>query len=345
MDEKNQGGIITKMMTTRKTFKLVMATALACMMLCSILLMPITAATKQQKVTITQVDLHFVLDGKVYHTPADQQGFIYNDRTYVPIRFASYLFEKWVGWNQTTATVSVSEPTDNQLKQLQQKKDTYLAKGVDATKPASGSKKISVVASLDAANYIFFGTEKATPKDTTSILYKGTVYVPIRFFSESIKHDITYDSKTRSVIMTTKQSVVEDDKNQGSKPGTGTDAGTGTGTDTPAGGDIGGGVNPEVPTRESIVEATNKELKRLDTACSTNAYTLYEKYSSAADADKAKYLQEGYAMLGDCDSKVDSVLAKLDAELAKYDYEIGNDSTVFLSTYKAKKEALLAKFL
>src|SRR5690606_1606054 len=162
---------------------------------------PVNAVTKQKNVVVYKANFHFVVNGQVYHAPKDTQGFLYNNRTYVPIRFASYLLEKSVEWSQSTSTVSVKLPSDSQLKQLQNYKKQYLVPNVDVKKPASSLKKETIYTLVDAAGYNFFGKAQALPKDVTTFLHKGTLYVPLRYFAELIQHDISYNAATHTITM------------------------------------------------------------------------------------------------------------------------------------------------
>lgn len=314
---------------------------------------PANAVGKQQHVVVSKADFHFIVDGKVYHAPKETQGFLYNNRTYVPIRFASYLLEKWVVWDQKTSTVSVTVPSDDQLKQLQSYKKQYLMPNVDTSKPASAYKKENIYALVDAAGYNFFGKEQSIPKDVTTFLHKGTLYVPLRYFAELIQHDISYDSATKSIIMNSRGgSDTGNNGNNGNNGGSTTNPDNGTGGTTAPGSGNGGTTNPgtpgevDKPTRAELVSAAKAQLSRMETRLTTLAFSLYEKYEAATTAEeKQKYIDEGFALMGQTDADVQAVIDQLNKDLAKYDYEIGNDGAEFLETYKAKKEAALAKFL
>lgn len=317
---------------------------------------PANAVGKQQHVVVAKADFHFIVDGKVYHAPKETQGFLYNNRTYVPIRFASYLLEKWVVWDQKTSTVSVTVPSDDQLKQLQSYKKQYLMPNVDTSKPASAYKKENIYALVDAAGYNFFGKEQSIPKDVTTFLHKGTLYVPLRYFAELIQHDISYDSATKSIIMNSRGGSDTgnngNNSNNGNNGGSTTNPDNGTGGTTAPGSGNGGTTNPgtpgevDKPTRAELVSAAKAQLSRMETRLTTLAFSLYEKYEAATTAEeKQKYIDEGFALMGQTDADVQAVIDQLNKDLAKYDYEIGNDGAEFLETYKAKKEAALAKFL
>jgi len=312
-----------------------MLLAMICTLLISVGTTPAAyAAGKQQNVIVNKADFHFIVDGKVYHAPKETQGFLYNNRVYVPIRFASYLLEKWVDWNNSTATVSIKMPSATQLKQLQGYKAQYLKSNADTSKAASAWKKETIYASVDVASYNFFGKKLAIPNDVTTFIHKGTLYVPLRYFAESIEHDITYNSATKSVIMKSRSNSEQSNPD-----------GTSTGND---GNDGNTGSNGEVtpPTRAEIVAATEAELKQLETRLSTKAFALATKIADASsDDERAQYIAQGWQAVADADAEVAAIIEQMNDELAKYDYEIGNDGQKFLELYEAKKDAMYQRFL
>lgn len=61
----------------------------------------------QQQITVTYTPLKYAFDGSEKLPPADQKGFIYNDRTYVPLRFMSEALGKEVKYDPETTTIYV----------------------------------------------------------------------------------------------------------------------------------------------------------------------------------------------------------------------------------------------
>lgn len=313
-----------------------------CVLMITIGATPANAVSVQKNVVVYKADFHFVVDGKVYHTPKDTQGFLYNNRTYVPVRFASYMLEKWVEWNQATSTVSVKLPSENQLKQLQNYKKQYLMPNVDVKKPASSLKKETIYALVDAAGYNFFGREQAIPEDVTTFMHKGTLYVPLRYFAELIQHDISYNSATKTITMNARN---DSDNGNNGTDGTPTNPGTGNSGDNTGEGVIPGApgeITP--PTRAELVSAAEAQLKRMKNSLSTRVIGLYTNYTNAKTTEEAqKYLDEGFALLEAADAQVTALLDQLNKDLEKYEYEIGNDAANFLAQYNAEKTALASR--
>lgn len=310
----------------------------------------VNAVPSKKSITIQKADFHFIVDGQVYHAPKETQGFLYKNRTYVPVRFASYLVENWVEWNQATSTVSVNVPSTKQLKQLQSYKAQYLDKKADVTKAASVWKQEKVTTSLDVATFNFYGKVQATPSDATTFLYDGTLYVPLRFFAELVNLDITYQSSTKSVIINTRK-----ESNNGSSNGSSNGTGNGSSNENSgnestnggaSGGTTGGSEEQVIPTREALVSATEAELTSLKRSLTTRVYTLYTKYTEATSTeDQQKYIDQGWELLATADTQVEKLLNKLNQDLEKYNYDKGTEAADFLKQYKAEKEALFAKFI
>ena len=333
--------------------------AIACVLMVSIGTTPVNAVTKQKNVVVHKANFHFVVNGQVYHAPKDTQGFLYNNRTYVPIRFASYLLEKSVEWNQMTSTVSVKQPSESQLKQLQNYKKQYLVPNVDVKKPASSLKKETIYTLVDAAGYNFFGKEQSIPKDVTTFLHKGTLYVPLRYFAELIQHDISYSSATHTITMNTRSQNGDggNGTGNGNTDGTTTNPGTGNnessdnnsgevGVTPPSGGSEGEPIPGEVtpPTRAELVSAAEAKMTRMKNSLIPQVMSLYNKYTNTEDAEEAAgYIEQGLGLLGKADAQVEAILEGLNADLEKYNYDIGDDAAKLEAQYKAEKAALYEK--
>lgn len=309
---------------------------------------PISEAASQKSFTIERIDMHFIVDGKVYHTPKDQQAFVYKGRTYVPIRFASYLFENWVVWDQANATVNIDHPTAAQLKQLQQFKGQYLTPNADITKPASVGRTEKIAQNTIETNYKFYGVKQPAPSDAITVNYKGTVYVPVRYFSTQTNSTISYNGAAKSITMKLAKNQGDSNAGNGSGENGGKPGGSGEGTTDPGAVDPGNGsgaIDPSKPTRESIVDATQTKLEELQSGCSTKASSLYNKFLSAADSDKQTYINQGFAALDDCDAKFGAAISSMNSQLEQHGYESGDEAATFQKKYDDTKAAMLSKFL
>ncbi|KUP23109.1 stalk domain-containing protein [Paenibacillus sp. DMB5] len=64
---------------------------------------------------------------------------------------------------------------------------------------AANTAKIDVV--VQNLKYYFDGVEKKPDADKQGFIYKGTTYVPLRFVSESLGEDVSWDGKTSSIYV------------------------------------------------------------------------------------------------------------------------------------------------
>jgi|GEM_PF-1703712 len=65
------------------------------------------AAGFERQITAYFRPLNYVFDGLERQPPADQQGFVYNGRTYVPLRFMAESLGRPVQWDDATGTIYV----------------------------------------------------------------------------------------------------------------------------------------------------------------------------------------------------------------------------------------------
>lgn len=68
-----------------------------------------------------------------------------------------------------------------------------------STEATSTTKNISVFGGT--INYFVDNVRKTPPAGQSGFIYQGTTYVPLRFISESLGEDVTWDGKTRSIYI------------------------------------------------------------------------------------------------------------------------------------------------
>jgi hypothetical protein len=71
-------------------------------------------ATVASAATSTQIDVNFrnlryLVDGRTFVPPEGLDGFIYNNRTYVPLRFVAESLDYAVSWDGSTSTITMQE--------------------------------------------------------------------------------------------------------------------------------------------------------------------------------------------------------------------------------------------
>nr|WP_246427645.1 copper amine oxidase N-terminal domain-containing protein [Paenibacillus phyllosphaerae] len=278
----------------------------------------IVAAAPSTNVKVKSSSIQLVFDGKTLVLPEGQYIFTVNNSTYVPLRFVSYALQKSVKWDSKTTTVAVAEPSKSETVALKE----YLlnATGQTGAKSAKGGNAIAV--SPIAAKFTFDGTTKALAKGQSSYMLNGTIYVPLRFVSESVGKVVLWDPVKGQISATTKASE-----------GTEGDTQTGETTEEGTGGVVGGGGTVSTkPTYESITSSAERQLKTLQSACEADLTAIAFNYLGATTAaDKEKYIQQGQTKFAACESKFESIMTDTESKLTANGY-----STAILAEYRAE---------
>ncbi|MFF2890542.1 copper amine oxidase N-terminal domain-containing protein [Paenibacillus sp. NPDC057967] len=264
--------------------------------------------------------INLIFDGQELKLPDGQYSFIYQGRTYIPIRYISYALLKTVGWNAEQFMVSINDPNTQELAEL--KKELLLVTG--------GTKKPheSIALSMKQANakLVFNGKEKSLPKGQSIFIYKGSIYVPLRFLSESVGSEITWDDKTRTV--TSESKAYREGESGETKPG---DNGS---VEVPP------SVPPgeEVPkqTYEQITANAESKLVVLRDSCKTELINLALEYFSADDDAQKQIKTKISQKVNSCTSKFEALVSDTTSKLEANGY-----STDIIAQYRNEFEAEL----
>lgn len=297
-----------------------------------------SAAQAPIAMDVYQIPMHFTFDGKEYAPPEGQQGFIYEGTTYVPIRFISYSLDKAVSWDPSTYTVKIEEPkasdkiTINEYKinaQVYTKNDAKL----DKSNLAPSNLKVY----KEKISYVFDGVTKSPSDELPGYIVDGSLYVPIRFFSESVGKTIDWDPVTNTVFANTSDEKKETDEKlpDATKPGT---------SGPIIGGGGGGGATVKL-SLESIKAEAEGKLSALQAEASSALFTLLSQHSATNDASlKASLIAQGRAKVAQVDSQFYQIMSETRAKLTANDH-----GTSIITTYeaqyneiKALQEALLS---
>lgn len=285
-------------------------------------------ATTVSTVKVQTMDVKMIFDGVSIQPPAGQYAFIYNNSTYVPLRFMSYALQKSVSWDAKNVRVTVADPNSSELVLI---KEYLMNLASDATSVAK-----NVALTKVNASYVFDGVAKKLPAGQSSFILNGTLYVPLRFISESVGHSIGWDQKTKTV--TAKSASYQDPASNGStSKGTDSanatpDPSNSTGTGAATGGSAGG--SAASPTYEQITSETEAKLQALQSQSTSTLMGLALQYMSATDeATKSSLLSQGKQQLASFTSSFNSIVADAEVKLTKYGY-----STAIISEYRATFE-------
>lgn len=283
----------------------VLSILLVVIMLSSVFAAAASAATASIKIKTQSISLTF--DGQALKLPDGQYSFIYQGRTYVPIRYISYALQKSVKWDGVKASISM--PTEQELAAL--KKQLQNAAGGSQKPQADIEINIQPV----KATLEFEGKAAVIPTGQALFGYKGSIYAPLRFLSESVGAEISYDPVTKTVIGESTTYRAEQKAGGGIVlPGTG---GGGTGA---------GAVKP---TYEQVTAEAEAKLAALQSSCKADLMDVGLQYLSANDADKAKLKEKGLMELDNCSAKFEVIMSDTTAKLTANGY-----STDIIAQYR-----------
>lgn len=293
-----------------------------------------SAAADSDSIKVQSMNVKMVFDGVSMQPPTGQHVFIYNNTTYVPIRFVSYALQKSVSWDVKNLKVTVAEPSSSELVVIKE----YLMNTGNVDNATAATKNI--VLSKVKASYVFNGSSKAVPSGQASYMLNGSLYVPLRFLSESVGNTITWDQKTKTITAAS----AGYEEQSGSSSGTNSTGGTGTSaTATPAptsGATAGGGsAGTGTLTYDQITSATEAKLTALRSQSTSTLMSLALEYVSATDdASKASIMANGKQQLASFTGSFNSIIADAESQLTANGY-----STDIISQYRATFEAELQK--
>lgn len=80
------------------------------------------AATTLTSINVAFMPLKYFFDGVEKPGPSDQQGFIYNGTTYVPLRYMAETLNKKVGWEGKTSSIYIGKQQEGTITYLEELK-------------------------------------------------------------------------------------------------------------------------------------------------------------------------------------------------------------------------------
>ncbi|CQR57852.1 putative secreted protein [Paenibacillus riograndensis SBR5] len=324
--------------------------AVALMLLMLIGIAPLTASaplsasasTVTDSIKVPTMNVKMVFDGVTIQPPAGQYVFMYNNTTYVPLRFMSYALQKSVSWDAKNVKVTVAEPSSSELVVIKE----YLMNAGNGSGAATASKNI--VLGKVKASYVFSGSAKAVPSGQGSYLLNGSLYVPLRFLSESVGNSISWDQKNKTITAASKS---YQEQSPGSANGTGqgnvsapgatanpTATSKPNATSTPvasaapgaAGGATGGGSSNGKVSYEAITSETEDRLNALKSEAQSSLGGLALEYFAATDdATRNALKAKGKEQLASFTSSFNSIVADAEQKLNNNGY-----STAIIAEYR-----------
>lgn len=293
-------------------------------------------------IKVQNTDVTLLFDGVELQPPAGQYVFMYNNTTYVPLRFMSYALQKSVSWDAKNLKVTVAEPSSSELVVIKE----YL---MNATADATFTQK-SIALNNVQASYVFNGTAKALPAGQSSYLLNGSIYVPLRFLSESVGNSISWNPKTKTITASSKdfEGIMASSKpaGNGASPSasatpapaaTPEPSGAAAGGAGSAGAGGGTGTGSGKVSYESITSETEAKLNALQSQSQSTLMGIALEYISATDAAAKQSIKEkGIQQLASFTASFNSIIADAEQKLNNNGY-----STDIIKQYRSEFESQL----
>jgi hypothetical protein len=281
------------------------------------------AANEPHTVTLYNASLHVQVDQHEMRPPAGQRFFLYEGNTYVPLRFLSYALNKSVHWNDETRTVSVQDPSQDERKEIDEYNLNRIVRNGDGL-----TAGVAVAEEMDIYfaefKYQFDGIARTPQSNQPGIVIDDTLYVPIRFFSESLGVTVGWNQETYTVSLTT-GSNKKDPAGEAETPKapiTPTTPTTPTVPGPTSGGSVGTPSQPGNPSYDEIKARADAKISSLKNRAMNDLTALAVKYINSTDpAEKSSLLNQGQSMLGQYDGEFNGIMSELNASLTAYGYD------------------------
>lgn len=295
---------------------------------------------EKQKVSIAYAPLHYIYDGKEYIPPEDQQGFLYkySDRyssTYVPVRFAAYMIDKWVDWDPETHTVIVRDPTRDEAIEITDINLNAIVRESHIVEADHSKIKYHDIEAITNVKFEFDGELVQPPAEQPGLIINGRTFVPLRFFSESFGIQIEWDGPTYSVIAMSEAYVAELARIE-EELGEAVDLATLLpGVRDPS--------SSNKPSSSSLITAAEAQIAALKSKALSYFLTLLSQYNHAEQAEKERIIASAEAKLAQFDEEFAFIMEALASQLELYDYD-----TAVIASYEeqyAEEKRLARSFI
>lgn len=284
-----------------------------------------TTKAASSTIKVQSMNVKMIFDGVSLVPPAGQYVFMYNNTTYVPLRFMSYALQKSVSWDAKNVKVTVAEPNSSELVVIKE----YLMNATNSNSTSFVSKNI--VLNNVKASYVFNGSTKALPTGQSSFILNGSLYVPLRFLSESVGNNISWDQKTKTITAASK--AYQEKVTNGMDPSAVVTPAPSDTTGAAGGGSAGTGKI----SYESITSDAKAKLVALENQSqSTLTSTALEYFLATDEASKKRIKEKGVQQLAEFTASFNSIIADTEQKLNSNGY-----STAIISQYRSEFEAKL----
>lgn len=258
--------------------------------------------------------VQFQFDGSYLAPPSDQRGFIYQGSTYVPLRFVAYALDKAVEWNPDTYTVTIRKPGKAEQVTIDEYKMNRKTEKLNGSPDLSALHPTSLAVYFENVKYVFDGTSKQPSDDLPGMIIEGSVYVPLKFVSESVGRKIEWDPATYTV----KAAIVEASPKPSTSP---SPTPTPSATPAPAGG-TGGGGGVSKPSQSTLFFQVVLDLEAMERKAQSTMDSYKTDYAAAETAEeKAAIEAKARAYYSEVESQFNSRVNTYESQLNQNGYD------------------------
>lgn len=281
--------------------------------------MPSFNTVKAEQVSTTieayYAPVQFQFDGSYLAPPSDQRGFIYQGSTYVPLRFVAYALDKAVEWNPDTYTVTIRKPGKTEQVTIDEYKMNRKTEKLNGSPDLSALHPTPLAVYFENVKYVFDGASKQPSEDLPGMIIEGSVYVPLKFVSESVGRKIEWDPATYTV----KAAIVEASPKPSTSP---TPAPTPSATPAPAGGTGGGGGSVSKPSQSTLFFEVVLDLEAMERKAQSTMNGYKADYAAAeTPEEKAAIEAKARAFYSEVESQFNSRVNTYESQLNQNGYD------------------------
>ena len=266
--------------------------------------------------------------------PEDQQGFLYQNRIYLPLRFVAHSLNQAVSWDNASRTATIRTPT----RQEQASIDTYNEENRNRAKQLaaendSRSAYRPVSATFLKVTFDFYGEKVETPDGSEAIMVNNRLFVPLRFLATAMGYPVRWNQAEQSVkvesaplIGSVDLSLEDGTKQDGAaQPEQDEASADSENANPPVGGMPAGGGFPSAPAQKPTYDQLKNEAETrlyvLIAKCESRMYDLLDQYDPSLDQEALDELKrQGRAELAACDSEFESIMRDLAGKLVDNGY-------------------------
>lgn len=263
--------------------------------------------------------VQFEFDGSYLTPPSDQQGFIYEGSTYVPLRFVAYALDKAVDWNQDTYTVTIRKAGKTEQVTIGEYKMNRKVEKQSSNPDLSALQPTYLDVYFENVKYVFDGVSKQPAADFPGMIIEGSLYVPLRFVSESVGRKLEWDPVTYTVKAA---AAVEASPKPSTSPSPSPTPSATPSAPAGSGGTVGGGGGSSKPSQNVLFLEVVLDLEAMERKAQSTLNGYKADYAAAETAEeKAAIEAKARAYYDEVESQFNSRVSAYESQLTQYGYD------------------------